>query len=1508
MSAPGPKAQDVLPAPEEVIASRAGDVLIKHTTLKADHFPSCHNTKLVPIIDGAPNFRQIPGVPMYGVAIPTVTGVRSALNAVGANKGARKVYWQNLREEPLVFINGQPFVVREADQPFCNLEYTGIDRSRVEDMERRLKEDILREAALFGNRILVKGENEDLSLFDSWEPVTAADVQTPNEVYAELRADGYHINYLRIPITDEKAPKDSDFDMLISRMWPHLGTSAFIFNCQMGRGRTTTGTIIGTLLYLRKLGAFPAAGAAGAGAGAATCPAAAAAAAIPAWFPAALAAAPPVGEQTRDKLKWGMYDVVRSLLRVLENGVAGKAVLDAVIDHCSQMQNLREAIGSYRSRFLKEMRERQRESVLAVCLEYLERYYMLIAFASYLYSPAFNPELPTQASFADWMSSRPELRSILMRLLRRNSMAALDLHVPAEVAAGGVPPSLLLGGGAGGSSGAVAGPAAGGSSSDVVAARSGAVLGPFTILKEDQFPGMRSPKIPQPIEGAPNFRGLPGMPIFGAGMPSIEGIVAVLRVVSGSTSPTASKRVHALWINMREEPVVYIKGRPFVLREERRPLKNMAEYAGIDAERVAQMEERLKRDVLAEAEKFGGRILLAFEAQDSGHLGELSDVWEAIEGPQDVMTSAEVYGALASQGFAVKYFRVPVTDGTSPSAGDFESILRSILDWGLENPVIFNCQLGIGRTTTGMVIAGLVHLYSTGSLACGAATHGSAIDGMDDEAFHRFILEGVSPRSDAEEDADGEHRDEEDEREPKIWDLSPEELELQRSLAGGGYVGVRRVARLLEEGDAAKAVVDQIIDAASDVINLRVAIMKYRKPRSSYKYIRPEMQQRHAAFKRGSAYLQRYVQLIAFSSYLEHVGPESASFVDWLAARPDLKAAFAAIHDNPGAALEPVPVTKLPSVYKGMVSEDGGEGGVVDQRAVLSRRKGRTLTKRTILKSYQLPPASAEEGEEEGELLPQQVRAGPFPVLCVGNVPSSELAALLRHLGAAPPPDSESSSRRRHSHRRTAHVVISDVREELVVYVNGVPYMRRELEMPAAAMHHAGIHAAQLQELEQLLKEDVQDEAALWGGRVLLHRELAAPAAAGPSGASPGKPSGGSGAPSAATSPGPAPAGTSDSSGAPATITATTTTTSSGNNSSSSDNGKSGGAGGKMDDVTRLVDLYPGSSVAPFWEEVDGDSPSALLSPLELMQQLAEAGYRISYRRIPLSRERTPEAADVDALHAQLADSAATAAASLAAAAMTVDDAADGDGSDGSDSGDGSPAAGKPEVIHLILSRTPTGSSARFVCSLFGTYLSRESTMAAATQHAAAGGGLGFGVGSPIGGSPIRSAVLAAAGGAGGLSPPMPGSAGSGSGVHASRSLDVSAGEYRGIMSLCRLLPGGFEAKLAVDGAISAVAKEVGDMLRDIHDCKAQAEAPGPATTAAAAATSGGGTAVPAVALLGPQFAARQLGLHYLKRYFLLVTYRCYLDHGAFRRCSFADWVRQQPELHHLANHLTLDT
>lgn len=48
--------------------------------------------------------------------------------------------------------------------------------------------------------------------------------------------------------------------------------------------------------------------------------------------------------------------------------------------------------------------------VLQVCLEYLERYYVLISYAAYLFDPNFDPDNPEQPSFGQWIKNRPELR------------------------------------------------------------------------------------------------------------------------------------------------------------------------------------------------------------------------------------------------------------------------------------------------------------------------------------------------------------------------------------------------------------------------------------------------------------------------------------------------------------------------------------------------------------------------------------------------------------------------------------------------------------------------------------------------------------------------------------------------------------------------------------------------------------------------------------------------------------------------------------------------------------------------------------------------------------------------------------------------------------------------------------------------------------------------------------------------------------------------------------------
>lgn len=95
---------------------------------------------------------------------------------------------------------------------------------------------------------------------------------------------------------------------------------------------------------------------------------------VPAWFLQSSSGRRTSDDSYHNPLKAGMFGVIRSLLRALEHGPGSKHVLDTTIDACSAMQNLREAISTYRTRLLGESKEHKRSAMLAVCLEYLERW------------------------------------------------------------------------------------------------------------------------------------------------------------------------------------------------------------------------------------------------------------------------------------------------------------------------------------------------------------------------------------------------------------------------------------------------------------------------------------------------------------------------------------------------------------------------------------------------------------------------------------------------------------------------------------------------------------------------------------------------------------------------------------------------------------------------------------------------------------------------------------------------------------------------------------------------------------------------------------------------------------------------------------------------------------------------------------------------------------------------------------------------------------------------------
>lgn len=190
------------------------------------------------VIDGASNFRRIENTHVYGVAQPTVNGLRQVIRSLLNDRPKNeRILWINLREEPIIYINGIPYVLRDRAFTLRNLRaYKGITGSRMEQLEERLKEDVVREVMQCGGRILLHGEDNDGNVLSTWEEVDVQDIMTVREVMEfaavevqqELLSDASDnddepsikvndlLMYHRVPITAEKAPEWNDFDDLTS--------------------------------------------------------------------------------------------------------------------------------------------------------------------------------------------------------------------------------------------------------------------------------------------------------------------------------------------------------------------------------------------------------------------------------------------------------------------------------------------------------------------------------------------------------------------------------------------------------------------------------------------------------------------------------------------------------------------------------------------------------------------------------------------------------------------------------------------------------------------------------------------------------------------------------------------------------------------------------------------------------------------------------------------------------------------------------------------------------------------------------------------------------------------------------------------------------------------------------------------------------------------------------------------------------------------------------------------
>ncbi|BBG98528.1 hypothetical protein Prudu_007949 [Prunus dulcis] len=107
-----------------------------------------------------------------------------------------------------------------------------------------------------------------------------------------------------------------------------------------------------------------------------------------------------------------------------------------------------------------------------------------------------------------------------------------------------------------------------------------------------------------------------------------------------------------------------------------------------------------------------------------------------------------------------------------------------------------------------------------------------------------------------------------------------------------------------------------------------------------------------------------------------------------------------------------------------------------------------------------------------------------YPVYSMATPTIPGAKEMLAYLGAKPKAEGSAAQK----------VILTDLREEAVVYINGTPFVLRELNKPVDTLKHVGITGPVVEHMEARLKEDILSEVRRSGGRMLLHREEYSPA------------------------------------------------------------------------------------------------------------------------------------------------------------------------------------------------------------------------------------------------------------------------------------------------------------------------------------------------------------------------------------------------------------------------------
>eukprot|EP00095_Tigriopus_kingsejongensis_P011533 maker-scaffold33_size549341-snap-gene-1.22 protein:Tk11533 transcript:maker-scaffold33_size549341-snap-gene-1.22-mRNA-1 annotation:"PREDICTED: paladin" len=200
----------------------------------------------------------------------------------------------------------------------------------------------------------------------------------------------------------------------------------------------------------------------------------------------------------------------------------------------------------------------------------------------------------------------------------------------------------------------------------------------------------KTQKLPEKVEGVPNFRRVPGYKVYCCGQPTKDGLKTAIEKVCGEKY---DKTKPIIWINMRQEPIVFVNGNPVCAR----PTNKIGEYA--------ELGEVTRAQLLADEEEFVK--VLESRSKNAGGKLKIMDVTK-IEKEVEVKELLTLHNAIENLKVTypgLTHNRIPVCNSSSPNEEDFDALCNALLGTNVNAPVIVNCQVGLSRSTTGCVCA-----------------------------------------------------------------------------------------------------------------------------------------------------------------------------------------------------------------------------------------------------------------------------------------------------------------------------------------------------------------------------------------------------------------------------------------------------------------------------------------------------------------------------------------------------------------------------------------------------------------------------------------------------------------------------------------------------------------------------------------------------------------------------------------------------------------------------------